>query len=196
MFLLEDDGGDDEYETDRLRDVVISLNWLYFNWWAIQRGWKESWVIEAGEFWLTLHILVLYFLFVTSILAKAVCFSLTYLLLIFVAFLSADPTSSARNLVSWNISFRIKSPNSHLYVTSNTILWILLDERKHFCFVLFMFFSVAFLCFFSELCSLHHWKWKRYFVRCVEVPGQALRRSVCVCLCVLAISLKDTLTCL
>lgn len=30
----------------------------------------------------------------------------------------------------------------------------------------------------SELCSLHHWKWKCYFNWCLKIPGQGLCRYV------------------
>lgn len=30
----------------------------------------------------------------------------------------------------------------------------------------------------SELCSLHHWRWKCYFNWCVKIPGQGLCRYV------------------
>lgn len=41
----------------------------------------------------------------------------------------------------------------------------------------------------SELRSLHRWRWIRYFNRRVKIPGEIVRRSVCVCLCVCLCSL-------
>lgn len=47
---------------------------------------------------------------------------------------------------------------------------------------MFIFICLLSLCvcvsFSSELCSLHHWRWKCYFDRCIKVPGQGLCRCV------------------
>lgn len=47
---------------------------------------------------------------------------------------------------------------------------------------MFIFVCLLSLCvcvsFSSELCSLHHWRWKCYFDRCIKVPGQGLCRCV------------------
>lgn len=68
------------------------------------------------------------------------------------------------------------------------VKWLInINDCTVFTVIIFIF---VFLCLsLSELRSLHRWRWIRYFNRRVKIPGEIVRRSVCVCLCVCLCSL-------
>lgn len=70
------------------------------------------------------------------------------------------------------------------------VKWLInINDCTVFTVIIFIFVFFSLSLSLSELRSLHRWRWIRYFNRRVKIPGEIVRRSVCVCLCVCLCSL-------